>query len=59
MPFAARLTVTVKYPEGHVKKFAAYQAWVGPKRVTWVDEEGVRSYVLLRHGFVVTITNGA
>jgi len=53
----ARVKVTVTSPEGKVKKHSAYRAYVGSNRVTWIRMDGVRSYVLLRHGFVVTVTN--
>lgn len=55
--FTARVLVTVHYPEGKVKRFKAYQAFVGPNRTTWIAMDGMRHYVLHRHGFVVYITN--
>lgn len=55
--FTPRVLVTVTSPEGKVKKHKAFRAYVGANRVTWIRMDGVRSYVLLRHGFVVTVTN--
>lgn len=49
--------VTVISPEGKVKTHKAYRAYIGKHRVTWIRMDGVRMYVLLRHGFVVTVTN--
>lgn len=55
--FEPRVLVTVKYPEGNKVSHQAFRAYIGPKRVTWIAMDGVRSYVLLRHGFKVTVTN--
>jgi hypothetical protein len=55
--FTARVSVSVRYPEGKVKTFKAFRAFAGPNRVTWISLDGMRHYVLLRHGFVVNITN--
>lgn len=52
-----RVLVKITTPDGDTQSHYAYRAYVGPNRVTWIAMDGVRSYVLLRHGFTYRITN--
>lgn len=55
--YEPRYNVTVTYPTGRRKTFRAYMVWTGTRKVTWCSVTGLRSYVLLNHGFSVNITN--
>lgn len=57
MEFFNRVSLTIWTPEGKKKQHKAYRVFVGPNRVTWIDPDGVRHYVLLRHGFTYLISN--
>jgi hypothetical protein len=55
--FEALYSVSVKYPEGNTRTFPAFRVYHGKNRFTWIGMDGVRSYVLLRHGFVIVSRN--
>lgn len=45
-------------PEGKKQKpRKVFRAYIGKHRITWINMDGTRGYVLLRHGFTYKITN--
>lgn len=52
-----RVLLAITTPENRTRHHRAYRAYVGKNRVTWITMDGVRHYVLLRHGFSYKITN--
>jgi hypothetical protein len=55
--FTARHTLVITTPEGKVKRHKAFRVYIGENRVTWITLDGVRHYVLLRHGFTYVSEN--
>lgn len=49
--FTARHILTIITPEGHATTHLCYRIYLSEKRVTWINLDGTRGYVLLRHGF--------
>lgn len=55
--FTVRHHLFITTPEGKTKKFNAYCYYVGPNRLTWISMDGIRHYVLFRHGFTYYAKN--
>lgn len=53
---SALLVITT--PEGKKQKTRkVFRAYTGKHKITWINMDGTRGYVLLRHGFTYDLKN--
>lgn len=55
--FDARHILTITTPEGDSTTHRVFRVYLSEHRVTWINLDGTRGYVLLRHGFTYRSRN--